>query len=174
MILFLFKRKKKFKITKEEYGREYLSQLLLNVGSDSANLFEQLGREIDLNDYLCYIQYLLFIVQKNLEGKYSAKDTTIIVNATIHGFINKIPGVKSESKEEFERDFKNAYIDLVEFMGENSDISNKETLHKLTNCFLEVCDFQNDAINHYNVFLRFSAFIISYTSAIFTDDLIVY
>ena len=81
--MFFRKSKKEDKnlisITSEQYCI-ILAQIILTSGDSYKDFCKNINKEEDFQDYLIYLQYLLYISQKLLEKKYSIDKVNYFIN----------------------------------------------------------------------------------------------
>ena len=167
----LFKKKKP-RISKEQFGEIVLSQTLLLSAQQCPSLLEELGVDVSFERYLHYLEYHIFLMSKILEQKHSDSDIKTMRNSAINGVIENLEFIPEKVKNETKSFLKDLYNTSSDYF-ENicSDIGSESGLKKLADSFIEDCGANKGLLSNVMVFAHFSKYIIFHTSDILNDKI---
>ncbi|MBQ9975869.1 MAG: hypothetical protein IJP16_05100 [Clostridia bacterium] len=172
MFDFLKKKKAQNVITKELFGERILSRFILQSGTNCTDIFEALGEEPTFAHYLIYLQYLLYLSSKILEQKYSECEVDTIIDSAIDGLFDFMDCVPTHKKPEAKKTTKEHYFDFKETLELLcSNINDENTIHKISDDFIEYFQINHTSQNHFLIFTEFSLFVIHHTQDILNDNI---
>ena len=158
---------KTMRVTKKEYG-ELIGELVLTCGFGYFNLAKDLNEVEDMDDYLIYMTYYLFLSKKIVERKYSNKDIDVFINEAVNYICKSLSEDKSKEMPGDKNLINKILSNLSSF---DIDITLMKDLDKLVKSFEKDWGLKTSKEIDMKVFNELLTFIINHTKSLLDNNI---